>query len=79
MRMIEVGAVKIHLEENEEAVDMLQSLLRPLNNKEVASMIGISERSVVRWKRQGRLPSRGSGQVLMVDLLRHLVPADGQG
>ncbi len=74
MRTIEVGGVRIHLEDNEEALAMLQSLLRPLNNKEVASMIGISERTVVRWKRSGRLPSRGNGQVFLVDLVRHLAP-----
>ena len=76
MRTIEVGAVKIHLQENEEAMAMLESLLRPLSNKEVAAMIGISERTVMRWKQAGRLPSRGSGQVFMVDLIRHLAPPE---
>ena len=74
MRMIEVGAVKIHLDENEEVVSLLQALLRPLNNKEIATVVGISERTVLRWKKEGRLPSRQKGQVLMVDLLRHIVP-----
>jgi FixJ family two-component response regulator len=74
MRTIEVGAVRIHLEENEEAVALLQSLLRPLSNKEVAAMIGISERTVMRWKRCGRLPSREQGQIFVLDLLRHLAP-----
>ncbi|MCZ6730182.1 MAG: hypothetical protein O7C61_10795 [SAR324 cluster bacterium] len=74
MRTIEVGAVKIHLEKQEEATEMLEALLRPLSNKEIAAMIGISERTVMRWKLVGRLPSRGSGQVFMVDLIRHLAP-----
>jgi len=74
MRMIEVGAVKIHLEEDEEAVALLESLLRPLNNKEVAAMIGISERTVMRWKRNGRLPTRHKGQIFVLDLIRHLAP-----
>jgi len=74
MRTIEIGEVKIHLEENEEAVGMLQALLRPLSNKEVASMIGISERTVVRWKQTGLLPARETGQLLLVDLVRHLAP-----
>lgn len=74
MRTIEVGAVKIHLEENEEAVALLESLLRPLNNKEVAAMIGISERTVMRWKRSGRLPTRNKGQIFVLDLIRHLAP-----
>ena len=77
MRTIEVGAVKIHLEEHEEAVSLLQSLLRPLNNKEIAAMIGISERTVMRWKRCGRLPSRNGGQIFVLDLIRHLAPAEG--
>ena len=74
MRIIEVGAVKIHLDENEEVVSLLQALLRPLNNKEIATVVGISERTVLRWKKEGRLPSRLKGQVLMVDLLRHIAP-----
>lgn len=74
MRTIEVGAVKIHLKENEEAVALLESLLRPLNNKEVAAMIGISERTVMRWKRSGRLPTRNKGQIFVLDLIRHLAP-----
>jgi FixJ family two-component response regulator len=76
MRTIEVGAVKIHLEKQEEAKEMLEALLRPLSNKEVAAMIGISERTVMRWKLTGRLPSRGNGQVFMVDLIRHLAPEE---
>ena len=74
MRIIEVGAVKIHLDENEEVVSLLQALLRPLNNKEIATVVGISERTVLRWKKEGRLPSRQKGQVLLVDLLRHIAP-----
>ncbi len=74
MRMIEIGAVKIHLQENEEAQTLLEAMLRPLNNKEVAAMIGVSERTVMRWKQVGRLPSRRNGQVFMVDLIRHLAP-----
>ena len=74
MRTIEVGSIKIHLEEIEETITVLQSLLRPLNNKEVATMIGISERTVVRWKKLGQIPSRSNGQVFMVDMLRHLMP-----
>ena len=74
MRMIEVGEVKIHLDENDEAVGMLQALLRPLSNKEVAGMIGISERTVVRWKQNGTLPARETGQLLLVDLVRHMAP-----
>ena len=74
MRMIEIGAVKIHLRENEEAETLLETLLRPLNNKEVAAMIGVSERTVMRWKQGGRLPYRKNGQMFMVDMIRHLVP-----
>ena len=74
MRTIEIGEVKIHLDKNEDAVGMLQALLRPLSNKEVAVMIGISERTVVRWKQTGLLPARESGQLLFVDLVRHMAP-----
>lgn len=71
-RTIEVGAVKIHLREDEEAMVLLEKLLRPMSNKEVAAMLGVSERTVMRWKRAGRLPSRESGQVFTVDLIRHV-------
>ena len=42
MRAIEVGAIKIHLGKDEEPMPVLESLLRPLNNKEIAAMIELA-------------------------------------
>jgi len=77
METIEVGAIKVHLEGHDEAMKFLTSLMRPLSNKEIAAMIGISERTVARWKINGRLPSRVNGQLYLVDLLKHLIPEGG--
>ena len=33
----------------------------------------------MRWKQAGRLPTRESGQVFMVDLIRHLAPEQATG
>lgn len=72
MRTIEIGQVKIHLENDEDPAELLKTMFRPLSNKEMAGMIGISERSVLRWKSEGRLPTKPKGQVNLIDLLRYL-------
>ncbi|MEE8554942.1 MAG: helix-turn-helix domain-containing protein [bacterium] len=71
-RLIELGNLRIHLKEDEDTVSLLQSLMRHVSNQEIADMLGISERTVRRWKREGRLPSRGSARLKLVDVLEHL-------
>ena len=78
---IELGFLQIHLPEGAEATGMVEILLRPLVNKQIAAMLGISERTVIRWKRAGMLPCRGKSQVFMMDLLRFVsesYPANGK-
>lgn len=69
----------MQLDSNEEAVSLLTSLLRHLSNKEVATMVGVSERTVRRWKLEGRLPSRTNEPVMLADLLLYLAPKDPPG
>lgn len=78
-RLIELGNLRIHLKEDEDTVSLLQSLMRHVSNQEVADMLGISERTVRRWKREGRLPSRGSARLKLVDVLEHLTGDNAPG
>ena len=54
-RTIELGGLRIHLNADEDAVSMVQALMRYLSNQEVADVLGISERTVRRWIKQGAL------------------------
>ena len=71
-RFIEVGKLRIHLTEDEDAVTLLQSLMRHVSNQKIATILGISERTVRRWKRKGRLPQRGHARLKLADLIEHL-------
>ena len=54
--------------------------MRPLVNKEIAAMMGISERTVIRWKKKGVIPSRNGQQVFLIDLLNGIaLPPVGMG
>ena len=61
----------------DEALTIIQGLLRHVNNKEVASMLGISERTVRRWKLAGRLPNKEHEQISLLELIMHLMRIDG--
>lgn len=71
-RLIEVGKLRIHLQEDEDAVSLLQSLMRHVSNQEIADILGVSERTVRRWKDQGRLPRREHARLKLADLIEHL-------
>ena len=68
-RTIELGHLRIHLDEDEETVTVLQSLARHLSNQETAEILGVSERTVRRWKRKGRLPCGENTRLSFADLL----------
>ena len=72
-----VGSVSVEVEHQEAADAYLRSLLRLLNNLEVADLLGVTDKTVRRWKRSGRLPSRSGGQVMLLDLLAHLHTVPG--
>lgn len=71
-RSIELGNLRIRLAEEDDAVSMLQSLMRYISNQEIADMLGISERTVRRWKREGRLPTGGKTRLKLADLIPYL-------
>lgn len=52
---MEFGAVKIHVRTVNEARELLAPFLRVSNRKELAQLLGISERTLRRWSRDGRL------------------------
>lgn len=66
---LDIGPLRITLEPGEEPAALLGSLLRRLSNKELSHAIGVSDKTVQRWKQEGRLPTRKGGYVLLVDLL----------
>ncbi|MDH4246241.1 MAG: MerR family DNA-binding transcriptional regulator [Deltaproteobacteria bacterium] len=71
---IQVGPVYMVLEGEEELQAALRTLFRHLSNKELAEMVGVSERTVRRWKDEGLLPDRGRERVMILDLLESAVP-----
>jgi len=79
MRTLEFGSIRVTLDTEEETVSLLTALMRHLGNKEVAAMIGVSERTVRRWKQEGRLPCRANEPVMLADLLLHLAPGTPRG
>ncbi|MBI3994034.1 MAG: hypothetical protein HY342_12235 [Candidatus Lambdaproteobacteria bacterium] len=76
MNVVHLGALRLELDEGDAALDVLTGLLRHLNNKEVGRLLGISERTVRRWKLSGRLPSKDNEQISLLELLLHLAGAD---
>ena len=71
MRMT-VGAVTVEVEHPDAADAFLRSLFRHLTNQEVADLLGVTDKTVRRWQRSGRLPHRPGGQTLLLDLVTHL-------
>lgn len=71
---LELGGIRLVVESEAEMVEVLTAMLRHLTNKEVAGILGVSERTVRRWKEEGRLPDRGNEQVTLAELVAHLLP-----
>ncbi|MDH5753251.1 MAG: helix-turn-helix domain-containing protein [Deltaproteobacteria bacterium] len=67
---IRVGTVCLDVEGDRELQGALRSLFRHLSNKELGDILGISERTVRRWKDEGQLPSKGRERLTMLDLLQ---------
>ena len=66
---LELGALKIELEEGDDVEAFFRGLFRHFNNMELSEILGVSPKTVTRWKRDGRLPG-GSGKGLtMLELL----------
>lgn len=71
---LELGALTVEVERQEDAAAFVRGLLRHLNNVEVAGLLGVSTKTVRRWKRAGRLPDPAGGQINLLELLHHLQP-----
>ena len=78
-RSIEIGGLRIQLTTDEDPVSLVQSLMRHVSNQEVADILGVSERTVRRWKRTGRLPQQEHTRLKLVDVIAHLTQTAVQG
>ncbi len=76
MSVMNLGPIQMEFGQEEEALMVLRGLLRHVNNKEVAHLLGISERTVRRWKLAGRLPNREHEQVSLLELVNHLLQTE---
>jgi hypothetical protein len=76
---LELGTVNVVLDADEDPAVFLKRLYRHLTNLEVGEILGVSNKTVQRWKREGRLPSRGTGQIMLLDLLHFLDPGWAAG
>ena len=64
---LELGALKIELDEGDDVEAFFRGLFRHFNNMELSEMLGVSPKTVTRWKRDGRLPG-GSGNSMAREL-----------
>lgn len=76
MSVMNLGPIQMEFGQEEEALTVLRGLLRHVNNKEVAHLLGISERTVRRWKLSGQLPNKEHEQVSLLELVSHLLQTD---
>jgi hypothetical protein len=69
---LEVGALTLEVEHPAEAAPLLELLFRYFNNKELGELLGVTDKTVRRWKREGRLPAGEGGPVTLLQLLQYL-------
>ena len=77
MNVFHVGPCRLEFDSGETALVVIEGLMRHLNNKELGGLLGISERTVRRWKCSGRLPNKDNEQVSLLELLLHLAGCPG--
>lgn len=66
---VELGALKIELDEDDDVEAFFRGLFRHFNNMELSDMLGVSPKTVTRWKRDGRLPGGPGKGLTMLELL----------
>ena len=66
---LELGALKIELDEGDDVEAFFRSLFRHFNNMELSEILGVSPKTVTRWKRDGRLPGGQGKGLTMLELL----------
>ena len=67
---LEIGDMRLFVEGEAELSAALRSLVQHYANKELAAMLGVSERTLRRWKDAGLLPQRGRERLTLLDLIR---------
>ena len=78
MRM-ELGSFKIVLDPEDDREAVFRWIFRNLSNKELGEILGVTEKTVRRWKVNGRLPCRENGRIMLLDLVHHLAPKAAKG
>ena len=71
---LELGAFTVEVERQEDAANFVCGLLRRLNNRDVGHLMGVTDKTVRRWRREGRLPSEEGAQLTLLNLLYYLAP-----
>jgi hypothetical protein len=71
---LELGAFTVEVERQEDAAAFLCGLLRRLNDKQVGEVLGVTDKTVRRWKREGRLPNEKNGRLSLLHLLQKAPP-----
>ena len=71
---VEVGAITIVVEKGDDSREIIRDLFKCMNNKEASEWLGVTPRTIAHWKREGWLPQRGMGQIMLVDLLTLNIP-----
>ena len=71
---LELGAFTVEVERQEDAAAFVCGLLRRLNNRDVGHLMGVTDKTVRRWRREGRLPSEEGAQLTLLNLLYYLAP-----
>jgi len=67
---LELGALRLHVGGADEALRFAGGLLRHLNAGEVSDLLGVSEKAVRRWRKDGALPPLdGRHQTSLLELL----------
>lgn len=66
---LELGALRIELEEGDDVEAFFRGLFRHFNNMELSEILGVSPKTVTRWKRDGRLPGGQGKGLSMLELL----------
>jgi len=64
---IELGPLKVELEKDEDPAVFFRGMFRRIGNEELSGILGVTPRTVQRWRRDGLLP-RG-GRPMLMDVL----------
>ena len=66
---IDIGPVHITMPTEAACEAAIRYLHQPLTGEQAADYLGVSIKTIYRWRRQGRLPSPHTGPLRRIDLL----------